>query len=123
MAKVHFSKLPDDEPTPFDGAGIFSPNGYARFRTTREEALRIATEHCRQLAAGSTVAEVFDGAGIPFRPPYLYGLHERLEDCWVAYLTMPDGWEGLRSNHHRGLQGHRGGCLRWIGARLGVSVS
>jgi len=98
MAKVTFSKLPDDEPTPFDGGGIASPRGYNPSRTSGEEAFRIATEHCRQFVAGSTVAQVFDGARVPFRQPYIYGLRERLEDCWVAYLTVSDGWEGLRSN-------------------------
>jgi hypothetical protein len=33
MAKVRFSKLSDDERTPFDGSGVSSPSGYNRFTT------------------------------------------------------------------------------------------
>jgi len=43
MAKVRFSELSDDEPTPFDGLHLYSPSGYNRFSTPSPEPSEPAT--------------------------------------------------------------------------------
>jgi len=57
MAKVHFSKLPDDEPTPFDGSGIASSWGYNRFASRSPSQAEGMPEDS---ASGSRTSETTD---------------------------------------------------------------